>query len=389
VAEQNGTRTMTIENVSLVTENGILPDASIYVEDGIIRDIHSEAVRCRGRKIDGHGKHLLSGFIDLHSDAIEKEIEPRPNAIFPVDYALFELDKKLASCGITTIYHSLSFAEMEVGLRSNSMVAGIIKRIHDHTDKLNVNTRIHARYEITDSAAIPFLEEIIRENKVNLLSIMDHTPGQGQFREIASYKGYYGRVYQKTDDELNQIIDRKLKAPKEEAAEGLSYIIRLCKEHGITLASHDDDSREKITWLSATGVKMCEFPVNMEAVRSARDHDISVCFGSPNIFRGNSQLKNLSAREAIAEGFGDIICSDYAPTTILHAVFTLNRLGILPLSEAVNMCTINPARAMGIAEKTGSISDGKEADLVLVDMEGDIPRVIKTFVKGKEVFSTC
>jgi alpha-D-ribose 1-methylphosphonate 5-triphosphate diphosphatase len=152
---------MTIENVSLVTENGILPDAIIYVEDGIIRDISSEAVRCRGRKIDGNGKCLMPGFIDLHSDAIEKEIEPRPNAIFPVDYAVFELDKKLASCGITTIYHSLSIAEMEVGLRSNSMVAGIIKRIHDHTDKLNVNTRIHARYEITDSAAIPFLEEFL------------------------------------------------------------------------------------------------------------------------------------------------------------------------------------------------------------------------------------
>ncbi len=380
---------MVIKNASVFTEEGVVRDTSLFVENGVITDLCSHTVRCPGKTIDAGGRFVFPGFIDLHSDAIEKEIEPRPNALFPVGYVVFELDKKLASCGVTTTYHSLSFAELEVGLRSNSMAAAIIEEIHGYTARLNINTRIHARYEITDSAAVPFLEKIIRERKVHLLSIMDHTPGQGQFREITAFKGYYGRVYQKTDEEMDTIIKRKIRARNNGAAEGLSRIIGLCNELGIPVASHDDDSREKIRWLSTMNVILSEFPVNMEAVRSAREHGIAVCLGSPNVFRGNSQLKNLSAREAIREGLGDIICSDYAPTTILHAIFALDRLGIAPLFQAVNMCTVAPARVMGIADHTGSIAPGKDADLVLVDGSGDVPRILKTFVKGKEVFSTC
>jgi alpha-D-ribose 1-methylphosphonate 5-triphosphate diphosphatase len=389
MAERTLKRSFAVEHVSVVTEDAVIDDASVYIEDGIVRDICAEPRNYCGRKIDGRGKYLLPGFIDLHSDAIEKELEPRPNTLFPVDFALFELDKKLASCGITTIYHSLSFAEMEVGLRSNGMAADIIKKVHEYKGMLNVNTRIHARYEITDSAAVPILEEIIKDNMVHLLSLMDHTPGQGQFREIRAFKGYYGRVYQKTDEEMNRIIDRKVKAKANGAAEGLTRVIGLCKDHGIILASHDDDSAEKIQWLSQLGVRISEFPVNMEAVRSAKDCGIFVCLGSPNIFRGNSQLGNLSAREAIGNGFGDIVCSDYAPTTILHALFALHQFSILPLVDAVRMCTINPARAMGIDGNTGSIAPGKDADVTLVDVMAGVPRIRKSFVKGKEVFSTC
>ena len=98
---------------------------------------------------------------------------------------------------------------------------------------------------------------------------------------------------------------------------------------------------------------------------------------------------NLSAREAISWGYGDILCSDYSPMTLLHAVLTLERLGILPLHEAIKMVSLNPARAVGIAEHTGSLEVGKEADMVLVDHSDDFPRVLKTFVGGREVFATC
>jgi alpha-D-ribose 1-methylphosphonate 5-triphosphate diphosphatase len=107
------------------------------------------------------------------------------------------------------------------------------------------------------------------------------------------------------------------------------------------------------------------------------------------VVRGKSQASNLSARDAISQGFGDILCSDYSPMTLLHAVFTLERHGILSLHEAVRMVSINPASAVGIDPWTGSIEEGKDADLVLVDNSDTIPRVIKTFVSGKEVFSTC
>jgi alpha-D-ribose 1-methylphosphonate 5-triphosphate diphosphatase len=132
-----------------------------------------------------------------------------------------------------------------------------------------------------------------------------------------------------------------------------------------------------------------EFPVTMDAVRAAQANDIHVCLGSPNVLRGNSQAKNLSARDAIAAGFGNILCSDYSPMTMLHAVLALHKCGILPLHKAVNMVSINPAQAVGISGQTGSLEENKIADFIVVDMNEEVPKIVKTFVSGSEVYSAC
>jgi len=302
---------------------------------------------------------------------------------------VLELDKKIASCGITTMFHSLSFAEMEVGLRSNSAAAGIIRQINEMHGSLKVNTRIHARFEITDLDAVPYLEELICSDLIHLFSFMDHSPGQGQFRDIVAFKNYYGPVYKKSDDEMDRIIDRKRRAKGGPSQEAILSLVKQCKDRGIAIASHDDDSQEKVSWLKEMGVSMTEFPVNIEAVRAAKELGIKVCLGSPNAVRGQSQAGNLSVREAISWGYGDILCSDYSPMTMLHAVLTLESLDILSLYQAVNMVSLNPAQAVGIADYTGSIEIGKDADLLLVDHSDQFPRIMKTFIRGREVFSTC
>ena len=253
---------------------------------------------------------------------------------------------------------------------------------------MNVKTLVHARFEITDRGAIPYLEALLKDGNINLLSLMDHTPGQGQFKEVALFKNYFGTVYKKSDAELTKIIDRKLSV-KESVKSHIDYAVALCKSMNVSMASHDDDSDEKICWLKKMGIRISEFPVNMDAVRAARNNGIYVCLGAPNALRGNSQAKNLSARDAVSSGYGDILCSDYSPMTILHAVFTLHKHDILPLHEAVNMASINPAMAVGISDNTGSIEEGKEADLTMVDIGEEIPRIVKTFVAGREVFSIC
>jgi alpha-D-ribose 1-methylphosphonate 5-triphosphate diphosphatase len=375
-----------IENAAVVLPSGILKGASIKIEDRIISKIREGIISSSQKRINAHERFLLPGFIDLHSDAIEKEIEPRPNSFFPVDIALFELDKKLASCGITTIFHALSFAEGEIGVRSNKKASEIIKEINRLKGRMNVKTMVHARFEITDREAVPYLENFINNKEIHLLSLMDHTPGQGQFKEIASFKSFYRSFCKRSDEELDEIIDKKLMA-REEMKTYIEQVINLCKTMNIPLASHDDDSKEKIQWLTEKDIRISEFPVNMEAAVAAKKKEIYICLGSPNILRGNSHSKNLSARDAIVSGYGDILCSDYSPMTILHAVFALHKHDILPLHEAVNMASINPAMAVGISDKTGSIEEGKEADLIMVDTDEEIPRIVKTFVAGKEVFS--
>lgn len=381
-------RDFIIENATAVLPSRILKGASIKIEDGIISKIREGSINSDQKRINAQKRFLLPGFIDLHSDAIEKEIEPRPNSFFPVNIAIFELDKRLAACGVTTIFHALSFAEGEIGVRCNRKASEIIKEINRLKGRMNVKTMVHARFEITDDEAIPYLEALLKDGNINLLSFMDHTPGQGQYKEVASFKHYYGTVYKKSDAEIAKIIDRKLSV-KESVKPHVDYIVDLCKSMNILMASHDDDSEEKIRWLKEMDINISEFPVNMDAACAARQSGIHVCLGAPNVLRGNSQAKNMSARDAISSGYGDILCSDYSPMTILHAVFTIERLDILPLHEAVNMASLNPARAMEISHNTGFIEEGKEADLIMVDTGEEIPRIVKTFVAGREVFSAC
>ena len=381
-------RSFVVENATVVTPDTVLEHASVRVEEGRISEVRAGPVANGAMRIDGSGKLLLPGFIDLHGDAIEKEIEPRPRTLFPIDYAIHELDKRLAACGVTTTYHSISFADGEIGTRSNELASRIVSEVAARAPHLKVRTRVHARFEITDRSAVPVLAERIDRGEVGLLSFMDHTPGQGQFQEVTSFKAYYGTVYGKSDAELDGIIESKVRSQAESAPESVRTLLAHARGRGLALASHDVDSAEKVTWLEEQGIGITEFPVNMDTVRAATVAGIHVMLGAPNVFRGRSQAGNLSAREAIAGGHGDILCSDYAPQAMLHAVLLLARLGLLPLHEAAKLVSLQPARAVGLDARTGSIEPGKDADLVLVDPGDELPHVLRTFVAGREVFAT-
>jgi alpha-D-ribose 1-methylphosphonate 5-triphosphate diphosphatase len=383
-----GDQALVIENAQVVTPEETLEGASLKIESGMIAEIKAGKINSGAPRLDARGGYVLPGFVDLHSDALEKEIEPRPGTFFPNNIAIIELDKKLAACGITTIFHALSFAEGEIGVRSNKMATQIITEINRLAPQLKINTKVHARYEITDALAVPYLEELLRCGGIQLLSFMDHTPGQGQFKEVASFKQYFSAVYEKTDAELDKIIDQKVlaRASRHSLIERLAT---LAKSLNIPLASHDDDCAAKIRWLGEMGIGISEFTVNLEALKAAREAGIYVCLGAPNALRGNSRLGNLSAREAIFSGLADIVCSDYTPMAILHVVFTLHHLGNLPLNQSVNLVSLNPAQAVGLADRLGSLETGKRADLMVVDASGEVPRIVKTYVAGGEVYSTC
>lgn len=380
---------ITIINARVVTPLEILEDATVTIAGSLISSISQGKAAPDTNCIDAKDQYLLPGFIDLHCDAVEKGIEPRPQTFFPADIALSELDKNLAGCGVTTMYHSLSFADQEIGIRANQMAASVLRKVNELQSNFRVKTKVHTRFEITDKSAVPILKELIETDQVNLFSFMDHSPGQGQFKTIASFKKYYGSAYKKSETELDEIIEKKLQARQNDSQQHIEELLNLCRDKQIAIASHDDDSPEKIAWLKEQNIGLSEFPVNMKTAQAARDQGVQTLLGSPNVFRGVSQSKNLNAREAIALGYGDILCSDYAPMTLLHAVFTLVSLGLKSRPEAVKMTSLNPARAVGIDRQTGSIEVGKAADLILVGNGSHFPRIQRTFVDGREVFRTC
>jgi alpha-D-ribose 1-methylphosphonate 5-triphosphate diphosphatase len=381
---------MIIRNVRVATPEEILPDAAVAVENGVIREISSCPASPAGAlEIDGRGRLLLPGFIDIHSDVIENAIQPRPGGRFPVDVALQELDKQLVACGVTSIYHCLCFLHSDENppFRSAEMTDYLVHQIHDLKGGFSARTHIHARYEITNDEAFSQVESLIGRRLIHFLSIMDHTPGQGQFSDVAHFRAYYSKARGLTQEHVDTIIEHRLEASRRVDWSGLEHLAQICRSHSIRMASHDDDSVEKVAAVSRLGVTLSEFPVNLEAARAAKQHGMLVSLGSPNVLRGASLTGNLSGRKALTAGLGDILCSDYAPMSLLHAALQLHREGIMDLSAAVRLITLNPARATGIDRLTGSMEPGKAADLVLVDDRRKVAAVVRTFVAGREVFS--
>ncbi|MBN1850659.1 MAG: phosphonate metabolism protein PhnM [Deltaproteobacteria bacterium] len=377
-----------IRNARVIQRNGLKERTDILLQGGRIIKVGSNVHAYNVAPIDGDGFLVMPGFIDLHSDAVEKEIQPRPGGKIPVEIALVELDKRLAACGITTMYHCLAFVtSIKNELRTGPFSKNIADTIHQMQNQLRVHNRIHARFEILHTAYVTLLEELIQNQRIHLFSLMDHTPGQGQFTSLDDFKTYFSSIHRSSDEEINQIIHDRVLARQHFHDDHLRHLTALCREHGIPMASHDDDNPDKVRWAHSMGVQISEFPVTIEAAETAKSLDMHVLMGAPNILRGKSLTGNLSGREAIEAGYCDLIGSDHSPSNMLHAVFTLYRSGMGELHEMVNMVTYNPAKAIGMEERIGAIEPGLTADLVMVDDSGPVPRVIATFVDGKRVFS--
>ncbi len=388
--DTSGAPCRAIANGTVVTPEGLVEGASVVVEGGRIRAIGVDPVPAGGPVHDATGLLVLPGFVDLHSDALESEIQPRPGGRFPVEMALVELDKRLAACGVTTMFHSLSFSATDKNeLRRADVARSVMLDIHALSPRLTVRNLIHARFEMIDVTCAPLMEALIEEGRVHLFSIMDHTPGQGQFVSMDHFRTYYGTVDHMTAEELETLAERRVQARRGLDLGHVERLTALCRERGVPMASHDDDSVEKVCWVRDIGIRLCEFPVSAEAAQCASTLGLHVLMGAPNILRGSSLTGNLSGRRAVKEGWCDIMVSDYAPSSMLHALFELARLDVAPLNELVNLVSLNPARAVGMDREIGAVRKGYRADLVLVSAGEDVPRIRATFVEGRPVFCTA
>jgi alpha-D-ribose 1-methylphosphonate 5-triphosphate diphosphatase len=366
--------------VVLPTE--VADDISVLIEDGRIAALDPESTG-NAELIDLSGKFLIPGLIDLHCDALEKEIEPRPKVHFPLDFASAQADKRNATAGITTVFHALSFANHELGVRNNAFAAEIACAVHAWQPHALVDNRVHVRYEVTDETAPAILSELINSGAAHLLSFMDHSPGQGQFRDVEAYRDYLARTYKTDENALDTIMARK-QAAALGAMERMQGLAAKAQSHGLAIASHDDDSPAKVAMMQGLGAVISEFPINLETARAARNQNLATLFGAPNILRGKSQAGNMRALDAIASGVADCLCSDYSPAALLPAIMRLPELTDISLPRAVALATGNPARAAGLADR-GEIAIGKRADLVAVKMLGSLPQAEKVWVGGTPI----
>ncbi|TGA96030.1 phosphonate metabolism protein PhnM [Sporolactobacillus shoreae] len=379
---------MKIYHGKIVTPDQIIEQGTLTVEDGAITAIdRKEPDRIEPGDIDAKGSWVMPGIIDSHSDAIEIEMEPRPTSKFPIDLSFFELEKKLASEGITTIFHAVSLMKRNTVRwpRQNETVFELIDDINRLAKGSHlIRHKTHLRYEIANVDAAGQVAGLIREGKIDELSLTDHTPGQGQYRDLEVQRRLLVGLRHYSEQEADEIIRETMHQAKLDP-ETIRELAYLAFRKGIPVASHDDDTLEKLEIIHGWKASISEFPITLEVARSAKDMGLFVVMGAPNLLLGKSHSNNLSAREAVREGLVDMMCSDYYPSSLLHAVFELHYELGMTLPHAVNMVTLNPARAMKLNHILGSIETGKKADLLIVAESGQKPVLQTVIVDGKKI----
>lgn len=418
------TNSCIIRGGTVVCADRVLPDCDVVVIDGRIAaiepvgasdfDAQPDATMGVLPVVDARGAYVVPGLIDIHSDYVENVASPRPSVVMDLSTSLYKADRELVSHGVTTIFHSLSVYGAHVfdhkPIRDFGNVSALIDRVAalragEERDHL-IRHRLHMRVELDSVDLYDDIESFLRSGKVDLVSFMDHTPGQGQYRDLLVFGDTLKGYRDVSDEDVRDIVRQQQESQKLTYAQ-ITALAAVARERGVSIASHDDDSEDKLAFMDGLEATISEFPISLDIARAARARGMHTIAGAPNVMLGHSHSGNLSAREAVQAGAIDVLCSDYYPAALLDAVFTLRDQCGLDIAKAFVLVTINPAKAAGIADEVGSIAVGKRADVLLVreiscgEGEGSgehpgarpdsrvartMPVVTRAFVGGRSVF---
>ena len=379
-------------NARLVLADRVIEAGWVAVTDGIITDFGEGQAPEKG--YDLKGDTLIPGLIELHTDHLEPHFNPRPGVFWSPMSAVLAYDSQIAASGITTVFDSLRVgddAEPEDNtVRKTSFssevfaLADALKTAHD-ADLTRADHHTHLRCEICAWNVVEDAETFLSRYNVDLISLMDHTPGQRQFRDVEKLLIYWRRKLSRPDEELLKIMERRVALHHDRAEPHRRALVDLARSRHIVLASHDDATAAHVREAVGDGVAIAEFPTTVEAAQASHAAGISVLMGAPNVVRGGSHSGNVAATELAREGVLDILSSDYIPASLMLAAFALpaEAAGI-DLAAAIRTVTLNPANATGLTDR-GEIARGKRADLVRVALADNHPVVRAVWRQGRRV----
>jgi alpha-D-ribose 1-methylphosphonate 5-triphosphate diphosphatase len=361
---------------------GLETDAVVVVEDGIIVDVASEAGAAR--VVDAAGLYVLPGIVDLHGDAFERQIMPRPGVHFDLQLALADTDRQLVANGITTAFHGVTYS-WEPGLRSRDTILRLIAAIDEARPHLACDTKLHLRQETYNIDGEAEALAWLAEGKIDLLAFNDHTPDmlkkQSDPRELMTY---LQRTRLSTEEFCALLAKVAARAGEVEAS--IRRLADAAVAAHVPQCSHDDPSPETRRWYQDIGCEISEFPKTRDTAMLARELGNHVVFGAPNVVRGGSHQKNsVAAADMVADGLCTVLTSDYYYPSMLPAPFQLERDGVCGFAEAWALISSNPAAAAGLQDR-GRLAAGLRADLLLVEAAaGRPPCAVASVVAGKSV----
>ncbi|MGD9806412.1 MAG: alpha-D-ribose 1-methylphosphonate 5-triphosphate diphosphatase [Hyphomicrobiaceae bacterium] len=359
-------------------------DGWLAVRDGVIVEIgHGAAPRV---SIDLSGDLLIPGLIELHTDHLETHLRPRPKVHWPEASAIMAFDAQIAASGITTVFDCIRAGRDDDYSPINNEISVVIGGIARAAEQglLRAEHRVHLRCEVTSDDVIDQAEKAMA-HRVNLISLMDHTPGARQFTSLDAWRTYYGGKSGRSPAELDKLIETKRASHVRNYAKHRCALVALARQRGIVLASHDDATEVHVGESIADKVAIAEFPTSAEAARLSHEAGIDVLMGAPNVVRGGSHSGNVAAEALARNGHLDILSSDYVPASLLLGAFELaHRIEDFGLPLALRTVTANPARAVGLSDR-GEIAAGKRADLVRVRLVNGAPVVREVYREGQRV----
>ncbi|MCG8428012.1 MAG: alpha-D-ribose 1-methylphosphonate 5-triphosphate diphosphatase [Chromatiales bacterium] len=360
---------------------------TVKVEEGVIAEVDQGVTSALGVE-DMEGDFLIPGLIELHTDNLEKHFTPRPKVRWPSIPAVIAHDAQVAASGITTVFDAVALGDVSDGSMRlqyvNEMIEAITMAQEEHATRSE--HFIHLRCEVAYEKVLELFDPFKEHYLLRLVSVMDHSPGQRQFASLDKYREYYQGKYGLDDREIEAFIVKQKAASEQYSAANREEIVDICHEHKIPLASHDDATVEHVEESVGYGMSIAEFPTTHEAAVEARKGGLSVLMGAPNLVRGRSHSGNVSARELAQEGLLDVISSDYFPTSLLQAAFTLfHDTDSFTLPEAVATVSAKPANAVSLSDR-GEIAVGKRGDLVRVHEYHRFPLVKEVWRQGRRIY---
>jgi alpha-D-ribose 1-methylphosphonate 5-triphosphate diphosphatase len=355
-------------------------ETSLRVAERDIDTVGSDAGRA-SLYIDARSLKVLPGIVDLHGDAFERQMMPRPGVDFPIDVALIDSDRQAISNGITTVFHATTWS-WEPGLRSADNARALLEAIEAMRPQLAADTRFHLRHETYNLDAESEIAQWLAEGRIDLFAFNDHM--DSTVANLAKPQKR-SRMVERTglsNQDFDALVDRVVSRAHDVPA-SVARLALAARQANVRMLSHDDDSPAMRKAFRHHGVAIAEFPVNEETAREAASAGDFIVFGAPNVVRGGSHTGWTKASDMIAKGLCSVLASDYYYPAQLLAAFRLAADGVLPLAEAWSLISAAPARAAGLDDR-GVIAEGRRADIILVDDKVPLrPRIVAVIAAGR------
>ncbi|WP_460272376.1 alpha-D-ribose 1-methylphosphonate 5-triphosphate diphosphatase [Celeribacter sp. ULVN23_4] len=375
----------TLTNAKIVLPTEVI-EGSLRVENGKIADVSTGGTAAPGA-VDVGGDMVIPGLIELHTDNLERHIEPRPKVDWPHKAAIIAHDAELASVGITTVFDAMRVGSIHTrGDAGYGKYARNLSREVMHLrdlGALKISHFLHLRAEICSETLEAEMAEFGPEDRVGLVSLMDHTPGQRQFRDLSKLKDYVQKKRGMSDAEFDDHVNHLYELRDTYAVRHEAVAVAEAKRYGAVLASHDDTTAEHVEVSRQHGVRVAEFPTTIEAAQACKLHGIAAMMGAPNLIRGGSHSGNVAAHELAERGLLDIVSSDYVPSALMSSAILLADLWD-DLPRAIATVTANPAEAVGLSDR-GRIAPGLHADLVRIARIEGTPVIRGVWSHGRQV----